>query len=187
MSKRSNLQGVAVQPRDERGHDHPSRLNSLEEFKIAISHAARDAGEKESSREVAERFYEDQSETLVQFDKEWKVEKLATLIAKERAAIRRAANVQLSLGFRPLPGRFVRPSGVVVSEKEATLRTFLLWRRKLVKQPRPDLTEIDKRIAVMRPYSQLERGITWGTVVEKEAAKKPAASAAKTTAAASTR
>lgn len=145
------------------------KLTLLEEFDIAVRVVARDADTTQTSRELAERFYDEERDLVETFDREWKVEKLANLIGKERAKLRRAENPQLRLGFKAIRRKIVLESGRELREGDATLWTLRLWKRQLGKEDHPLVAEIERRIAFMEPWSAKKRGITFAKACKLEA------------------
>lgn len=145
------------------------KLKPAEEFDVAVKAVAKDAIDGATSRELAEQFYAEQPDLVNQFDREWKLEKLTFLIAKERAAIRRARDPQRLLGFKLYRRKIVLDSGREFREGDATLKALRLWRKQLGKEKHPLLPEIEKRIEFMEPWSKKKRGITFTEATEQEA------------------
>lgn len=149
------------------------KLSLEEQLDIAIKAAARDAEPHVTSREVAAEWYRSEPELFAPFLDVWVTEKLASLIAKHRTAIRRASNPQLELegllGFAHLPKKLTLRSGDRVKRSEATIKCFRRHRGALWKASHPGLDEVDRAIALMEKYIPENRSITWGEVVQREA------------------
>jgi hypothetical protein len=151
------------------------KLSDLEELQAGIRLAAKDADPHTPSAEIASEFYEQNRELIASVADQWVLDKLSSLIRKERAKVRRDTNQQLviegMLGFRRLPSRIERRPGERISRSDATIADF----RKLVAQLRreksPALVEAINAVELMSRYSQ--RGgvpITWQQAIELEAA-----------------
>ena len=145
------------------------KLKPAEQFQIAVKQVAKDALDGTTSRELAERFYAEEPALVNQFDREWKIEKLAFLIAKERAVLRNARNPQRLLGFRRIRHKFTLSDGREIDDRTATLWSYRQIKSQLSKEPHPLKLEIEKRIEFMEPWSRKKRGITFTEATEREA------------------
>jgi len=153
-----------------------ARLNILEELQSAIRSAAREAEPKATSRMVAAEFHESHKPLIAQFQEQWILEKLASLIAKYRLNARRETDVQYQLGFGHIPRRIDLGSGKVIRSADATITGLRRLAVQLRKRRHPALDEVEKAITVMSAYTGKGKGkkqrITWGEVLEREAGKK---------------
>jgi hypothetical protein len=152
-----------------------AKLSVAEEFDIAVKSAAREADPKTTSRQAAEEFYRVQPELVEPFREAWIVERLAGLIGKHRARIKRESNEQLVfeglLGFGHLPKKLELRSGEALLRGEATMGAFRQHRALLWKRGHPGIAEMDKAITLMEKYAKIETDITWAEVVKREAEK----------------
>lgn len=148
------------------------KLSVLEEFDVAIKAVARDAHDSVTSRQLAEEFDQAEAALVRHLEREWRLEKLTSIIARHRAEIRRARNPQRILGFRVIRKRITLQSGKKVREGEMTLNALRFWREKVATEDHPTTVEIDKRIAFMLPWSKSNPGISFEKACELEAAKK---------------
>jgi hypothetical protein len=152
-----------------------AKLTTAEELDIAIKAAARDADPGLTSREIAAELYRSEPELIEAFRDDWITDKLASLIAKHRTAIRRADSPQLvfeeMLGFARLPARFPSRSGKPIPREVATIGAVRRLRIELRKKGHPALKEADHMIALMEKHVKKNHRITWGEVVQREAEK----------------
>jgi hypothetical protein len=124
-----------------------AKLTIAEEFEVAIRSTAATADQTISSRQIAETFYQDEPDFIHTFQREWVIEKLASLIAARRAKIRRERDPQVRLGFKHLRQRVELPSGKIFRPDGASLWLYQLWRKQLTNTAHPLCAEIDRRIA----------------------------------------
>jgi hypothetical protein len=132
------------------------KLTVFEELSIAIRAAAVERG---SSRELAERFYENEPDFVRQFQREWAIGTLRLMIAKERGKARKKS-VRQRLGFGTV-GKVILRSGEPYRDATATLWTLQQLRKQLGATDHPALAEVVKRIEFLTPYAHAERGITF--------------------------
>jgi hypothetical protein len=149
-------------------------LNLLEDLASAIALVSRETP-VESSREVAEKFYEDEPELVKHFAREWIIETLASLIRRRRLKTQLEEDPQMVLGFKP-PSEIVWREDEKVSFDDATLWKLRLHRTLISKAHKdhkhPAVVKIEKAIELMEPYAHEHHGITWSEVVKLEAEKK---------------
>jgi hypothetical protein len=152
-----------------------SKLTALEELDVALRNAARDAQPDETSRQIAEQFCESERRLIEAFRAEWVIEKVAVLIGKHRAKVRRESQPQLVfeglLGFRRLPRTIEIEPGKKVRRGDATIGVFRTLVSQLRDRESPALKEANQAIALMAQYTPTEPRITWAEVAEREAAK----------------
>jgi hypothetical protein len=149
------------------------KLTQLEELDMAIKLAARDAEPGVISTRIADEFYDTNRELIEPFIRQWVVSKLASLIGKHRARTRRERNPQLvfesMLGFKNLPTRIEVSPGETIPRADAKIQPWRQLARTLTKQPNPAREEALRVVAIMAPYTEKERNITWGEVLKREA------------------
>lgn len=151
-----------------------AKLTPLEELDVAIRLAATDADSSTRSREVAREFYESNRELIAEAADEWIIEKLAVLIARHRAKVRRENDRQLvlegTLGFARLPKRMKDRAGRSVFRSDATTPFFRKLVADLRKAKSPALEEAERALGLIQAYSK-QRGVrtTWSEVLEREA------------------
>ena len=152
-----------------------AKLTVAEEFDVALKLAARDADSKTPSRLVAEDFYRSEPRLVEQFSRDWIIEKLTSLIGRQRTALRRANDPQMSLGF-VVPKTIVVGEGERIAFGDATLRKLRLYRAKLWNEKRSDkpkaIQNLDQAIALLKRYASTEKGITYSEAVARELRKR---------------
>jgi hypothetical protein len=152
-----------------------AKLTQLEELDIAIKTAARDAEPGVTSSHIAAEFYDSNLELVEPFIRSWVISKLASLIGKHRARTKRESNPQLTfegmLGFKHLPARIEVAPGETVARADSKIEAWRRLARTLTKKPNPAREEALKVVAIMTPYTEKEKNITWGEVVKREAKK----------------
>jgi len=145
-----------------------AKFTVLEELDIAIKAAARAAdAEKISSRQAGERFEADEPNFIRAFQKEWSIEKVASLIAKERAERRAERNVRRRLGFKRIRNKFELSDGKPFVDGASTLWEHELLLKHLGTLEHPLRAEIIKRRDFLRPYAKLQRGISFNEALKK--------------------
>jgi hypothetical protein len=155
-----------------------TKFSALEELQSAIRMAVDEADSKQTSRQIAAKFYGDHGELIRPFEVAWVQEKLASLLSNYRLGQRRAKDVQYQLGFRHMPKRIVMPSGKSVRRDQATIGVLEELAKQLRATKHRGLAEVENAIALMAKYRGKpdSKFITWAEVVEREAAKKQKAS-----------
>jgi hypothetical protein len=152
------------------------KLSAAEQLDIAIMNAARDADPSMPTFRVAEEFYGSNRQLIQPFTDPWVIAKLAMLIGKDRAKVRRENNPQLVfediLGLKRLPKKLKLKSGKDVRRGESTIEGFRRWAVELRKQDHPALEYALRAIEMMASYTPTEPHITWAEVLEREAKKK---------------
>lgn len=143
------------------------RLTMLEEFDVAIKATAKTAIRGGTSRQLAERFFEDEPKMMAAFDREWKIEKLTSLISRERGKIAQSKNVRRQLGFGTV-GRIVLRSGQPYRDSSATLWVLQQLKKQLGATKHPALDEVNRRIEFLKPYAEGKRGITFRQACQLE-------------------
>jgi hypothetical protein len=150
-----------------------AKLTQLEELDIAIKLTARDAEQGVTSSQLAVEFYDANREMIEPFIRQWVVSKLANLIGKHRARAKREANPQLTfesmLGFKHLPTRVEVVPGETVARADSKIQPWRRLARSLTRMPNPAREEALRVVAIMTPYTEKERNITWGEVLKREA------------------
>lgn len=151
------------------------RLSVEEQLDSAIRNAARDAELRTPSFQVAQELYAENRDLIRSFADAWVIAKLAALIGKHRAKIRREAVPQLvfedMLGLKRLPKKLKLKSGDVVPRGQSTIEGFRSWVVALRKERKPELEYGLKAIEMMAAYTPTEPHITWAEVLEREAEK----------------
>lgn len=139
------------------------KLTALQELQAAIRTAAKEAEPRVPSRRIAEAFYAENRQLIASTADQWIVEKLASLIGKHRAKLRRDANEQLvfedRLGFKRLPRRIETEPGVKVRREDATIGVFRKLVTQLRQQENPAVDEANNAIALMSKYTAKELSI----------------------------
>jgi hypothetical protein len=155
------------------------KLQHYAELDRGLRIAAENAPSDVPTTRLAEQFYEANRDIVGPMVDGWIVEKLAALIGKHRAKVRRAESQQLvfeeMLGFTHLPSKITLKSGEKVKRAEATRGQLRQERSRRVKDHGPVVQELDSAIELMGKYSRSRkhRKITWAEVLEKEAARSP--------------
>jgi len=143
---------------------------------VALRNAARDADSKTGSRQVAEQLYRDERTLFESFIDQWVIEKLASIIGKHRARMRREANEQLmfeeSLGFKRLPRTIEVAPGERIARANATIGVFRRLAVQLRNTESPALAEANRAIELMSKYTAGHPRITWAKVLKEENPKK---------------
>lgn len=151
------------------------KLTVLEELDIAIKLAARDAEPGIRSNRIADEFYDSNRDLLVPFIRQWVVSKLASLIGKHRATVKRENNPQLAfegmLGFKNLPATIEVAPGETVPRADSKIQAWRKLARSLTKKPNPARDQALKVVEIMAPHSKRKKNITWGEVAKLEAEK----------------
>lgn len=129
-----------------------------------------------TSAYAAAEFCDSFRELIEPFMLIWATEKIGKLIGKHRAKARREGNPQLAfegmLGLKRLPEQLELKPGVFVPRSKSTIGGFRRWARDLRRKESPYLAYANKAIALMSPYVTDKKRITWGEVIEQEAAKR---------------
>ena len=149
------------------------KFNILEEFDVAIKATARAAVHSTSSRKLAETFFEEEPQMMAAFDREWKIEKLTSLIARERGKLAQSRNARRQLGFGTV-GKIVLRSGERYRDSNATLWVLQQLKKQLGATDHPALEQVNRRIAFLKPYAEQKRGITFQAACQLEFEKKVA-------------
>ncbi len=156
-----------------------AKLNVAEELDAAIRSAARDFPEGGSSREIAEAFYESHRQLIEPFIPEWTIEKLTSLVGRDRARARAENREQQplfiaerALGIGRLPQKVKRKDGTPVPRGEATVGPFRALVRELEAKGSPALNSAKEAVALFAEHSPNDQRITWAEVAELQAAKK---------------
>lgn len=151
------------------------KLSAAARLDAAIKNAAETAVPGITSLQLAEQFYADEEALLEPFIRPWVIQRLAQLIGKHRATVRRESQPQLmfeeSLGFRRLPKRIEVEPGKKIPRAEATIGVFRQLASRLREKESPALEAANRAIELMAKYTASEPRITWGVVVEREAGK----------------
>mgnify|MGYP001591235874 CR=1 FL=1 len=151
------------------------KLNALEQLDIALKATARDALQGQTSRELAEQFYDSERDLVVPVIRDWMIARLANIIGRQRKRAAREADQQLTLelalGFRGFPKRFKSESGKVIRKEEATINVFRELARRLREKDSPELQDANHAIDLMAKYTPEHPRITWAEVVKREAEK----------------
>ena len=149
------------------------KLSTYEELDLAITSAVDAAQPDETSRQIAEQFCEHRASLIAHFRSEWDIEKIAGLLRKKRAKIRRENDAQLKLegmlGFERLPARIALKSGEKVARRDAHIGQLREQRALLYNAPVRAIEELDRAIELMEKYTRREPKITWAEVVQREA------------------
>lgn len=150
-----------------------AKLTVEEELDVAFKLAAKEADSgptRQSSREAATEFYRSERKLIAPFAEDWIIDKIASVLSKERTKLRRERDRQYSLvGFKP-PRRFVLPSGEKEEWGKATLHALKQGRAVVWQQHKdykhPAVQKFDKAIAFMENAPR-QHGLTWNEVIEK--------------------
>ncbi len=145
------------------------KLTVLEEFDIAIKEQARIAPRGTTSRQLAEDFYDGEPQFMEVFDREWKVEKLASLFMKERAKIRAALNPRRRLGFKLIRQKFKLSTGKEWTDRKSTLKDNRFLLKHLATVDHPLVPEIKRRIEFQQRWSKEKHGVTFDQACKLEA------------------
>lgn len=137
--------------------------------------AAEDAPPGTPTAQLAAEFYEANRKLVEPLIREWTIQKLASLIGKQRAKIRRSSSQQLvfegMLGFKHLPATIATASGESVPRGEATIGVYRKLEARLRRTTTPALEEVQRAIKLMEPHVAENQRVTWAEVLEREAAR----------------
>ncbi len=150
------------------------KLSPVQELDAAIRNAARDAERGVTNREIAEELCDSFPELMKPFIPVWITEKVASLVARDRAKVRYANAPQVvlferSLGISRLPRTLLQNDGKPILREHATAKALQKLVTELRKQKSPVLQSAIDALNLMRKHTAENRRITYGEVLEIEA------------------